>query len=91
MEIHIEKEELAGYVREIVDDMFDHVLKRKKPETIVIKTGGPDYTSFGTYNSGLSEQVNTRISGSRVPVPHHPCPRTDACCGPAPYPKVRDI
>ena len=62
MEIHIEKEELAGYVREIVDDMFDHVLKRKKPETIVIKTGGPDYTSFGTFNSGLSDEDKFHIT-----------------------------
>ena len=62
MEIHIEKEELAGYVREIIDDMFDQVLKRKKPETIVIKTGGQDYTTFGTFNSGLSDEDKFHIT-----------------------------
>jgi hypothetical protein len=56
MEIHIEKEELASCIRETVDYMFDQVLKRKKPETITIKTGDQDYTSLGTYNSGLSDE-----------------------------------
>ena len=61
MEIHIEKEELAGCVQETVDYMFDQVLKQKKPGTITIETGGRDYTSFGTFNNSLSDEENFHI------------------------------
>lgn len=61
MEIQIEKEELSGCVQEIVDYMFDQVLKRKKPEIITIETGGPDYKSFGTFDNDVSDDDKFHI------------------------------
>jgi uncharacterized membrane protein YkvA (DUF1232 family) len=56
MKIYIDNEDLSGCVRETVDYLFRRVLKRKKPKTIRIQTGDPDYMPWGTFNNAISNE-----------------------------------